>query len=113
MKITDIEVLTFRTTAIHRRDRWGFLLWNPDFIEQPEPYLEAICDPMHEDRNVILPQEPGLGMEFDWDYLNYNLVKGWVIGDASLAGSPAPGLCHRYDNGVAPGWAPTATDGCA
>lgn len=51
-------------------------LLRPDFdYETPPPYLKAICDPLDEDGNVILPQAPGLGMEFDWDYINDNLVE--------------------------------------
>ena len=63
----------------------GLLPLDPDFIEKPEPYLKAICDPMDGDGNVILPQGPGLGMEFDWDYINDNLIEspgsasgGWI-----------------------------------
>lgn len=49
---------------------------HPDFdYETPPPYLKAICDPMDDDGNVILPQGPGLGMEFEWDYINDNLIK--------------------------------------
>ncbi len=44
--------------------------------ETPPPYLKAICDPMDDDGNVILTQKPGLGMEFNWDYINDNLIKG-------------------------------------
>ena len=48
----------------------------PDFdYETPPPYLKTICDPMDDDGNVILPQKPGLGMEFNWDYINDNLIK--------------------------------------
>jgi L-alanine-DL-glutamate epimerase-like enolase superfamily enzyme len=50
-------------------------LLRPDLdYERPAPYLKAICDPMDEGGNVILPTEPGLGMDFDWDYINENLV---------------------------------------
>ena len=34
-----------------------------------------MCDPMDEEGNVIVPQEPGLGMEINWDYINDNLVE--------------------------------------
>ena len=53
----------------------GLLPLDPDFINKPEPYLKFICDPMDDEGNVILPQGPGLGMEFDWDYINDNLLK--------------------------------------
>ena len=50
------------------------LLW-PDFdYEVPSPYLNAICDPMDDNGNVILPTGPGLGMDINWDYINDNLV---------------------------------------
>ena len=42
--------------------------------EQPEPYLKAIPDPLDGDGNVVLSQEPGLGLELDWDYINDNRV---------------------------------------
>ncbi len=48
----------------------------PDFdYETPPPYLKAICDPLDGEGNVVLPQTPGLGMEFVWDYINDNRVK--------------------------------------
>ena len=53
----------------------GLLPLDPDFINEPEPYLKSICDPMDDEGNVILPQGPGLGMEFNWDYINDNLLK--------------------------------------
>ncbi|MBI4658713.1 MAG: enolase [Verrucomicrobia bacterium] len=39
------------------------------------PYLKSVPDPLDDDGNVILPKSPGLGMEFDWDYINGNLVQ--------------------------------------
>jgi hypothetical protein len=49
----------------------------PDLdYDTPEPYLQAICDPLDEDGNVILTQAPGLGMEFNWDYIEGNRVAG-------------------------------------
>ena len=51
-------------------------LLRPDFdYETPPPYLESIVDPMDEDGNVILPQTPGLGFAFNWDYINDNLIE--------------------------------------
>ncbi len=50
-------------------------LLRPDLdYDQPAPYLKAICDPMDGAGNVILPTLPGLGMEFDWDYIEANRV---------------------------------------
>ena len=40
------------------------------------PYLKAICDPLDDEGNVILPTKPGLGMEFVWDYIRENQVEG-------------------------------------
>ena len=31
---------------------------------------------MDDDGNVIVPQTPGLGLEYDWDYINENLIEG-------------------------------------
>ena len=51
-------------------------LLRPDFdYDTPPPFLKAICDPMDEEGNVILPQTPGLGMEFEWDYIEDNRVQ--------------------------------------
>jgi len=51
-------------------------LLRPDLdYDRPAPYLKAICDPMDDDGNVILPTQPGLGMEFDWGYINDHPVK--------------------------------------
>jgi L-alanine-DL-glutamate epimerase-like enolase superfamily enzyme len=52
----------------------GLLHPNVDY-ESPRPYLKAICDPMDADGNVILPSTPGLGMEFNWDYIHDNQVR--------------------------------------
>ena len=41
---------------------------------QTPPYLLGPCDPMDENGDVLLPQGPGLGMEFNWDYINGNLL---------------------------------------
>jgi len=43
--------------------------------ETPVPYLKTICDPMDDDGNVIVPTTPGLGMEFNWDYIKENIVE--------------------------------------
>lgn len=50
-------------------------LLRPDFdYETPPPYLKKICDPLDGNGNVVLPTEPGLGMELNWDYINENLI---------------------------------------
>ena len=36
--------------------------------DTPQPYLEAICDPMDEEGYVQVPQEPGMGYRIKWDY---------------------------------------------
>ena len=38
------------------------------------PYLLEPCDPMDEEGYVHIPQGPGLGIEFNWDYINGNRV---------------------------------------
>ncbi len=51
-------------------------LLRPDYdYETPPPYLQAICDPLDGQGNVILTTKPGLGMEFVWDYIDDNRVK--------------------------------------
>ena len=40
----------------------------------PPPYLQAQCDPMDDDGNVLLPDGPGLGCELNWDYINDHRV---------------------------------------
>ena len=42
--------------------------------ETPPPYLKEICDPMDDDGNVRISQEPGMGYKINWDYINDNLV---------------------------------------
>ena len=39
-------------------------------------YLNSPCDPMDSEGFVHLPQGPGLGFEFNWDYINENLISG-------------------------------------
>ena len=33
-----------------------------------------ICDPMDDDGNVLISQQPGLGFELNWDYIDDNRV---------------------------------------
>jgi len=50
-------------------------LLHPDgSYETPRPFLKAICDPLDGQGNVIIPTTPGLGMEFDWDYIQRHRV---------------------------------------
>ena len=52
-------------------------LLRPDLdYETPPPYLKAIADPMDGEGNVILTTKPGLGMEFNWDYIKENRING-------------------------------------
>jgi L-alanine-DL-glutamate epimerase-like enolase superfamily enzyme len=39
---------------------------------QPEPYLEAICDPLDAEGYVAVPSAPGMGYQIDWDYIRAN-----------------------------------------
>ena len=39
------------------------------------PYLETIPDPMDGDGNIIISQEPGLGLTLDWDYIKEHRVR--------------------------------------
>lgn len=42
--------------------------------EKRYPYMKSICDPLDSEGNVIVPQLPGLGLDFDWDYINARRV---------------------------------------
>ena len=42
--------------------------------DTPQPYLEAICDPMDSEGYVQVPQEPGMGYRIKWDYIEENRV---------------------------------------
>lgn len=51
-------------------------LLRPDFdYETPPPYLNSIVDPLDDNGNVLLSQQPGLGLDLNWDYINDNLIK--------------------------------------
>ena len=46
-----------------------------EMVDTPTPpYLQAPCDPMDDEGNVLLPDGPGLGCKFDWDYINDHRV---------------------------------------
>jgi L-alanine-DL-glutamate epimerase-like enolase superfamily enzyme len=42
---------------------------------QAAPYLKNIPDPMDGEGNIIIPQTPGLGMEFNWDYIEEHRLR--------------------------------------
>ena len=44
--------------------------------ETPPPYLAALGDPMDEEGYVHLTQEPGMGYQIVWDYIEENRLKG-------------------------------------
>ena len=54
----------------------GLLRPDEDYDTMVPPYLKAPCDPMDAQGYVSIPQGPGLGIQFDWDYINGNLVGG-------------------------------------
>ena len=43
--------------------------------DTPEPYLKAICDPLDIEGYVHVPQEPGMGYQINWDYIEDNKYK--------------------------------------
>jgi len=43
--------------------------------ETPQPYLEALCDPLDAEGYVQVPQGPGMGYQIIWDYIKGNRVK--------------------------------------
>jgi L-alanine-DL-glutamate epimerase-like enolase superfamily enzyme len=50
-------------------------LLRPDLdYETSPPYLKAIPDPMDDQGNVILTTKPGMGMEFNWDYIEEHRI---------------------------------------
>ncbi|MDA1279451.1 MAG: enolase [Chloroflexi bacterium] len=52
----------------------GLLRHDEDYDSFVPPYLKEPCDPMDEYGYVSIPQGPGLGMQFEWDYINDNRV---------------------------------------
>ena len=52
----------------------GLTIPGVDRDATPE-YLQVPCDPMDDDGYVQVPQGPGLGIEFNWDYINDNLIE--------------------------------------
>ncbi|MFB6219051.1 MAG: enolase C-terminal domain-like protein [Halobacteriaceae archaeon] len=50
-------------------------LLHPDYdYERPPDYLDSIPDPMDDDGRVAVPQEPGLGYDIDWEYVESNRI---------------------------------------
>ena len=47
-----------------------------EMVDTPTPpYLQAPCDPMDDEGNVVLPDGPGLGCEFDWAYIEDHRIE--------------------------------------
>jgi L-alanine-DL-glutamate epimerase-like enolase superfamily enzyme len=42
--------------------------------EQPQPWLRALADPIDDEGYVHVSQQPGLGLEIDFDYIREHLV---------------------------------------
>ena len=51
----------------------GLLRPGRDYDSRP-PHLRQIEDPMDDDGYVHVSQEPGLGIAYDWDYINENRI---------------------------------------
>ncbi len=50
-------------------------LLRPEFdYDATPPHLNSPCDPLDEQGNVVLPQGPGLGFDFNWDYIENNRI---------------------------------------
>ena len=47
-----------------------------DIIGRPDeaPYLNSLPDPLDDDGNVIVSQQPGLGLDLNWEYIEANRV---------------------------------------
>ncbi|MDP2949145.1 MAG: enolase C-terminal domain-like protein [Chloroflexota bacterium] len=52
----------------------GLLRPGEDYDVTPS-YLNRPCDPMDDEGYVHLPQGHGLGVDFNWDYINDNLIQ--------------------------------------
>lgn len=62
--------------SVVRNSRWyerGLLHPHSDY-ERPAPHLRSIVDPLDENGNVVLSNEPGLGVDLDLDYIEANIV---------------------------------------
>lgn len=50
-------------------------LLHPKFdYESARPWLASLDDPMDDDGMVRVPREPGLGYDFDWDFIEANRI---------------------------------------
>lgn len=59
--------------------RWyerGLLHPHVDF-DEPPPHLHTIVDAMDDDGFVTLPPQPGLGDDFDLDYIKAHTIASW------------------------------------
>ncbi len=71
---TQAQILAATTPEVCEYYERG--LTRPDVDNDiPDPWLLSTCDPMDDEGNIIVSKRPGLGMEFNWDYINDNLVK--------------------------------------
>lgn len=70
----NIQVLGSTTDETCEYYECGLLGPNENYDVIP-PYLKGARDPMDEKCYIQLPQGPGLGIEYNWDYINENLVK--------------------------------------
>ena len=43
--------------------------------DAPPAWLNKLVDPMDDEGNVHVSQDPGLGMDVNWDYIRDNLVQ--------------------------------------
>lgn len=83
MKITNVETIEFRTTTRLKRSRWiGIEIVDETEITQSITVIDTdeglqgyiLGGNKSVNDHVILPTTPGLGMEFDWDYINDDRV---------------------------------------
>lgn len=44
----------------------------------PAPYLKALGDPLDDEGYVHLSQEPGIGYQIDWDFIQDNVVTDYI-----------------------------------
>jgi hypothetical protein len=43
--------------------------------ERPPPWLNSISDPMDDEGNVHVSQEPGLGWDINFDYIHEHVIE--------------------------------------
>ncbi|MFB6140936.1 MAG: enolase C-terminal domain-like protein [Halosimplex sp.] len=50
-------------------------LLHPDYdYDWTPPHLDSPTDPLNDDGTVTVPQDPGLGIDWDWEYIDDNRV---------------------------------------